>query len=107
MTQAEKESILPSKRFVHATFWLAHIGLVTGISLVQPQGSGGRDLLAVTMFGLGVVSIFGYYIAIGYYVNRLGRSAIVWGGLTLITSPIGVWISYFMLPWLEQKSKIE
>jgi putative Mn2+ efflux pump MntP len=106
MTQISQaqQPIVPSKKFVHSTFWIAHIGLVVGLALIPPKGTDSPlGLLGLVLLILGVISLFGYFFAIANYARRMGRSAVIWGGLTFITSPIGVWISYFMSFGLEQK----
>jgi len=42
-------------------------------------------------------SAISFYISLGLLAKRLGRSWIVWVGLTIITKPIGMFVAYFMM----------
>ena len=44
-----------------------------------------------------VISGLAFDISLGMLAKRLGRSWIVWVGLTLFTSPIGPFVAYFRM----------
>ena len=80
-------------RWVHLSFWLAHLGLALGLFLYV--GNLAPDV-GVAMFMLGALSFFAYFVFIGVYVNRFGKSGLVWGGMAFITAPVGMWLSYVL-----------
>jgi hypothetical protein len=84
------------RKLVDISFWGGHIGIVLG-SLLIPGKTPNAELglvggVALALILLGVLSIFIYFFAIGGLAKKMGRSSIVWGGLSFITSPFGVWI---------------
>ena len=53
-------------------------------------------ILAVCLLGM-VVAGLAFYILLGSLASRMGKSWIVWVGLTIITKPIGSFVAYFMI----------
>jgi hypothetical protein len=53
------------------------------------------DLLII----IGIASVAGlaFYIALGQLAARLGKSWILWVGLSIITAPVGPFIAYLMM----------
>lgn len=93
--QSLESPAAPSRTFVHASFWLAHIGVILGGVLVPANGSSGiLAPVSLALVGIGIASLFVYFFAIGKFAKSLGRSGLVWGGLAFVCSPVGVWISY-------------
>lgn len=85
----------PARTLVDLSFWTAHVGLILGMVLMPGKGVGGPlAVISLALFVLGLVSLFVYFFAIGSYAKRFGRSALVWGGLSFVFSPIGAWTSY-------------
>jgi membrane protease YdiL (CAAX protease family) len=85
----------PRRTLVDLSFWVAHVGVVLGLALLPAKvGEGPFSAIALALFVLGLVSLFVYFFAIGDYAKKFGRSAIVWGGLSFVFSPIGAWASY-------------
>ena len=84
----------PSRLWVHLSFWLAHVALVSGLGLLFHANSDARVNMAVLIVFASFVLLVAFCVAIGYYAAKLGRSAVAWGGLAFITMPIGVWAAY-------------
>ena len=51
-----------------------------------------------------VISGLTFYVSLGMLAKRLGRSWIVWVGLTFITKPIGPFVAYFRMRHLVQNA---
>lgn len=78
-----------SKFWLHIWFWSLHISIV--LVFITSSGDGDRNpvLILASLFSLAM-----YCIAVGRFASRIGRSGLLWGGLSLILSPLGVWLSY-------------
>ena len=100
-SELESELEKPSKKLVHITFWLGHILIILYFYSATNEISN----LNITMFLAGALSIFIYFFAIGSYMSKLNRSGITWGGLSMIFSPIGVWVSYIASFFVGYKVK--
>lgn len=73
--------------------------LLLDLDDAEPSG------VVVLMFLAGLVFGVAYFFALGVYVAKLGRSAILWGGLSFIFLPIGMWVSYLLCFSLDKKAK--
>ncbi|MEL7449928.1 MAG: hypothetical protein AAFN78_12015 [Pseudomonadota bacterium] len=83
--------LTPSKRNVHISFWGFHIAIALIFTIATAQSDSMLTAglaLAITVFAIW------YFVAIGRYASRLGRSGILWGGLSFLFSPLGIWVSY-------------
>ena len=60
------------------------------------------SLVASALFLLGAIS---YYIFLIIVTARAGKNAFVWVGLTFITSPIGILVSYLMIKDAKEGTK--
>ncbi len=78
------------KTLVHASFWGAQILILSAFFPINDP-----LILNIAFLG-GMLSFFTYIIAIGLYASELNRSGIIWGGLSLLFSPIGPWVSYIV-----------
>jgi uncharacterized integral membrane protein len=95
--------VKPSKKYVHLSFWIAHISLILffSISTIINRGyveveqyiaSAWFNTLTIIVYSflaIGLIFFFFYFFALGRYMGKLGRSGIAWGGLAFILSPIG------------------
>lgn len=95
----------PKRLFVDLTFWLGNSYILYAIisSLLNPVDK--APLSAVEtyfMYGSALFLLI-YLFAIGSYAKRTGRSGIVWGGLSLLLSPVGIWISYIASFFIKPK----
>jgi hypothetical protein len=88
------ESQKPSKVAVHILFWAAHILIAASILSIDSNGPSEDFQIGFALLPLGILVIFCYFFAIGRFAKKLNRSAIVWGGLSFVLSPFGIWISY-------------
>ena len=101
------DEIMPSKLFVHLTFWGMHITLALMIAsgaVVESESSSVGAIDIVIMFAC-IIFLFWYFFAIGRYASKLGRSGILWGGLSCLFSPLGVWVSYIASFFVGYKTK--
>lgn len=87
-----------SKLWLHIWFWCLHIGIV--LVLVSSSSDGDRNLAFIW---LSLISLLMYCITVGRFASRNGRSGILWGGLSLLLSPVGVWISYLATFFIKAK----
>ncbi len=84
----------PSKKAVHFVFWGAHISLLAGILLRDENVPRGEFQIGFVFLILAIVAGISYFFVIGRYARKINRSALVWGGLSFLFSPIGIWVSY-------------
>ncbi|MCG8517307.1 hypothetical protein [Marinobacter sp. CA1] len=91
----------PGRWLVDATFWLGHIALIVPVWLVDDFSNAPPWALPAGLVGL--ISLIVYFFAIGVFAHRMGRSAIVWGGLACLLSPLGVWGSYLASFFIEPR----
>jgi hypothetical protein len=73
---------------------------IAGVALlILLPNSSSRDLspVDITCIFLLVGAGVAFYIALGMLAARLGKSWILWVGLTIITKPIGSIIAYFLM----------
>ncbi len=88
-----------SRRVVDISFWTAHAGIVLGLILVPSASDdaplGVSGVLAACLLIVGILSTLFYFFALGSLAHRMGRSAIIWGGLAFLFSPVGMWVSYY------------
>lgn len=82
----------PTKKLLHSTFWISHIAIAIPLIARNPEQEAAP--WAGLALVVGLLSLLTYFFAIGRWASNMGRSAIVWGGLSMLFSPIGVWISY-------------
>ncbi len=101
-------SVQVSMRYVHLSFWVAHISLIlffiisaiintSYVGMEQNAVSGWIYALIFVVYAflaIGLISFFFYFFILGRYMGKLGRSGIAWGGLAFLFSPIGVWATY-------------
>ena len=72
--------------------------VVLAIFLANPDGESTLlGIIPAILYLIAVVALLICPIFIGLTANRLGKSGIVWGGLSFIASPFGQLIGYFML----------
>lgn len=83
----------PTRLFVDMAFWGAHLSALAAI-VVYPSLGKGPSFMLLALGLTAVLLLIAYYFAIGIYASRTGRSAVVWGGLSFLLAPFGVWISY-------------
>jgi len=90
----------PNRKFLDISFWLAHIAFILGIMIAGTGGEAGKNTgnillsMALGLLVVATISLFTYFFAIGDFAKKMGRNGLIWGGLTFIFSPIGVWVSY-------------
>ena len=91
MTESEKDSTKPTRKYVDFSFWVANVAIAVALGLLSME-SGGALLLFLLVVGL--LAWLSYFFAIGQFAKRMGRSPAFWVILIFITSPLGVWVSY-------------
>jgi hypothetical protein len=89
----------PSRKLVDITFWMANLVWIIFLILVLAPSQYSEDGKIKMIFLLaGLISLVIYFVAIGWYAQKRGRSALVWGGGAFIASLflflISTWISY-------------
>lgn len=62
--------------------------------------------LSISLLAM-LVGGFGFYICLGILAKRLGKSWIIWVGLTVLTNPIGAFVAYFRMRSLVIEGKQE
>lgn len=67
------------------------------IASVEMNPSVGLSFLQGISFLADVVSGFGFYIYLGTLAKHLGKSWIVWVGVSVFTNPIGFFVAYFRM----------
>jgi hypothetical protein len=82
-------------RFLRFAFWTTIGGWALLFPLILPTPlTWPLQLTWLAGAVLFVIGGFAYLIALGLLAHRSGHSWIVWVGLTLITSPLGILFSY-------------
>ena len=86
----------PTRAAVDFAFWGAHLLFL--VAFISAQGTDAGEVSDVSAISLilGIILLFVYFFAIGRYASNRGRSALLWGGLSFIFSPVGVWVSYVL-----------
>ncbi len=80
--------------FVVSVISIILLLLVSREGLAEQEAGLGAILLVYAVVWLAGVA---FWISLGTLARRLGRSVIIWVGLTFITSPIGPIVSYFFM----------
>ncbi len=94
MEDNEQSRIQPSKRVLHITFWGMHVAVII-IALLALFDVTQMSTWVETSAALAIIVFSLWYIfAIGRYASQLGRSGLVWGGLSFLLAPLGIWGSY-------------
>lgn len=94
----------PNRKFLDITFWVGHLGLVIPfIAMPEDSSGGGMPGWSLVLFLVAILSLLAYFFAIGRFASNSGRSAIVWGGVSFIFSPLGIWISYIASFFIKPK----
>ena len=95
--------------YVDFVFWAAHVcciaPIIGGALAIDDEYI---PVWSAPVFLIGCILFAGYYILIGLYANRIGRSGIIWGGLAFITGFFGVWGTYiasFIVKPIENDEK--
>jgi len=97
-------TIKPSRKFVDITFWCSHLSFAAAIILMpanppkEPQG------IIVALFSVALVLLLLYFFAIGRFAKNMGRSSIVWAGLSFLFSPVGAWVSYIASFFIQPRA---
>jgi hypothetical protein len=74
---------------------LAGLAIVIGLArLDEPNAVPALHAAALSVLAASGVA---YYVVLGMLADHLGRSWVVWVGLTLITKPVGPFIAYLMM----------
>ena len=55
------------------------------------------EIVALLLVGAMLMAAIFYYVYLGKCAGILGRSRLVWVGLTILTNPFGFLFSYFMM----------
>ena len=85
-------------RLYFNTWWIGLLAMIVVASL-------GFTGICYAIFFLLVIDGFLYFYKLGALAKCLGKSPIVWVGLTMITSPIGTVVAYFLMK-KEAKEKL-
>lgn len=100
-----KAGDVKSRKLVDITFWGGHALFAVFFLMNHFFETSDRWLLPTLFMMAGAtLMLLSYYFALGRYASKHGRSGIVWGGLAFLSSPFGIWISYFMsfrIPFVE------
>ena len=83
--------------FLAKVFYLTYpltILCIVAIFWLAPSSSGGSDIAFVLL-----MAVFGWawIVSLGIVASRLGKSWIVWCGISIVFSPISPLIIYFMM----------
>lgn len=78
---------------------LCLVGVLTLYSALD-----GPKALMIAGFCVWIVSGFAFYLALGVLASRLGRSWIVWVGMSMITNPIGPIVAYVRMRQLVENA---
>jgi hypothetical protein len=71
--------------FVHAAFWIANLAIGTAVYLMPNKSSfENLSVLLLALFVVGMAGLFAYYIALGVFLNKNGKSGLVWAGGTFL-----------------------
>jgi hypothetical protein len=81
---------------------VAYIGLPLSLVLISGLGSppgqkGPYDLLIALLSLISMLALLLSPILIGVVAARIGKSGIIWGGLSFLFSPFGQLIGYFKI----------
>lgn len=81
---------------------VAYIGLPLSLVLVvwaagPPGQRGPFESIVLLIFAASILALLICPILIGVVAARIGKSAIIWGGLSLIFSPWGQLVGYFKI----------
>lgn len=104
ITREPKSDLSRPLRYLDGSFAVTVISTILLLSgslkglTEQGEGLGALVLVFVVVWLAGVA----FWISLGTLARRLGRSVIIWVGLTFITSPIGPVVSYF---WMRSLAK--
>lgn len=92
-------------KFLVATFLGFAIPIVLLITRVVPVGEGGNlSLLAKVVTLIMVFSALLYYVFLGILSAKNNKSVIVWVGLSVLTSPVGPFFSFFLMLGIGKKN---
>ena len=95
-----REVILTTPKLAMVLGFVAALGSMI-VLYQRGSAAGGAGVEADTTYWvLFYLMLFGalvFYVALGMLARRLGKSPIVWVGLTVITTPIGPLVA---LPWM-------
>ena len=101
--KGDKTDIARPYRLLNSSFILL-IALVP-IHLISGRLGPDFSLIQLVVFAVEFVAGWVYLASLGVLASRLGRSPLVWVGLTLITSVIGFFVSFFMMRRLMNASR--
>jgi hypothetical protein len=92
-------------KFLLATFLGFAIPILLLITRVIPVGEGGN--LSHTAKFVTLVMVFSallYYVFLGILATKNNKSVVVWVGLSVLTSPIGPFFSFFLMLSVGKKN---
>lgn len=81
---------------------VGYLGLVVSLVLVsfvgnQPGQKGPLDSVVALLFLVSILALLLCPILIGVVAAKIGKSGIIWGGLSFLFSPFGQLVGYFRI----------
>jgi hypothetical protein len=105
MIEKEQIYVKPTRKLLDLTFWLGHICIIAALMItVKSHDPQEISTLTLSLSAVGSFTLIAYFFAMGQFAKRTGRSAIVWFGVPLIFSPLGIWVSYIASFFIKAKN---